>query len=168
MKFQQRLLFDFPPEVTSKYMTDEKSLQYIADNHPEITKIEVLEDKSEGNKRIISLKYTSEVSLPGPIKKVMGGSAAQTMVIKFVIDTTTNTGSMDVTPSQMADKIKVGGRISTTKQGDKWLQQVDGEATVKIFGVGKVMEKFLVEKIQSSSNAETRLRNEYMRNAEKA
>ena len=36
MKFQQRLAFDFPPEVTQKYMTDEKALQYIKDNHPEL------------------------------------------------------------------------------------------------------------------------------------
>ena len=168
MKFQQKLTFDFPPEVTSKYMTDEKALKYIADKHPDISSIEVLENRLDGDKQIISMKYTTEVSLPGPIKKVMGGAAAQSMVKKFVIDTKTNTGTMEVQPSQMADKIKVGAKVSSKQQGDKWVQQIDGDATVKIFGVGKVMEKFLVEKIQSSSEVETRLRNEYMRNAEKA
>ena len=64
---------------------------------------------------------------------------------------------MEMIPSQMADKIKVSARISVAREGSGWVQHVDGDATVKIFGVGKMMEKFLVEKIQNSSESETRL-----------
>jgi hypothetical protein len=150
-------------EISQKYFTDEKALAYIAENNPDLSKIEVLEDRTEGGKRIVEFKYTTEVSLPGPIKKVMGGSASQSLCTKFIMDTENHTGTMQMIPSQMSDKISVSGKLSSAKEGDSWVQRMDGEATVKIFGVGKMIEKFLVEKIQTSSAVETRLRNAYIR-----
>jgi hypothetical protein len=107
------------------------------------------------------------VALPGPIKKVMGSAASQALVMKLTMDTKTLTGTMEMIPGQMADKMKISGKVSVEKQGDRWVQRVDGDATVKIFGVGKVVEKFLVDKIQGSTATETRLRNEYMHKVEK-
>ena len=111
--------------------------------------------------------FRTDVSLPGPIKKVMGSAASQSLVMKLTVDTKTLTGTMEMIPSQMADKIKISGKVSVEKQGDRWVQRVDSDATVKIFGVGKVLEKFLVDKIQSSSVIETRLRNEYLHSVQK-
>jgi hypothetical protein len=161
------MAFDFPPETTQKYLTDEGALKYMVDNNPELSKIEVLVDREEGTKRTVEMKYTTDVSLPGPIKKVMGSAASQSLVMKLSVDTETLTGTMEMIPSQMADKIKISGKVSVEKQGDRWVQRVDGDASVKIFGVGKVVEKFLVEKIQSSTEIETRLRNEYMHSVQK-
>jgi hypothetical protein len=87
--------------------------------------------------------------------------------MKLTVDSKTLTGTMEMIPSQMADKIKISGKISVEQQGDRWVQRVDGDATVKIFGVGKVVEKFLVDKIQSSTEIETRLRNEYLHKVQK-
>ena len=167
MKFQQQMAFDFPPEITQKYLTDDGALQYMVENNPELSRIEVLVDREEGTKRTVEMKYTTAVSLPGPIKKVMGSAASQSLVMKLTLDSKTLTGTMEMIPGQMADKIKISGRVSVEKQGDRWVQRVDGDATVKIFGVGKVVEKFLVDKIQSSTAIETRLRNEYMQSKEK-
>ena len=167
MKFVQQMAFDFPPEITQKYLTDEGALKYMVDNNPELTKIEVLVDREEGTKRTVEMKYTTDVSLPGPIKKVMGSAASQSLVMKLTVDTKSLTGTMEMIPSQMADKIKISGKVFVEKQGDRWVQRVDGDATVKIFGVGKVVEKFLVEKIQSSTEIETRLRNEYLHSVQK-
>ena len=167
MKFVQQMTFDFPPEITQKYLTDDEALNYMVENNPELSKIEVLADRVDGTKRTVEMKYTTDVSLPGPIKKVMGGAASQALVMKLTMDTKTLTGTMDMIPGQMADKIKISGKVSVEKQGDRWVQRVDGDATVKIFGVGKVVEKFLVEKIQGSTATETRLRNEYLHKVEK-
>ncbi len=167
MKFQQRLVLDFPPDVTMKYMTDEKTLKYITDNDPELTNIEVLGDRMEGDMRIIEFRYTTEMSMPGPLKKLVGGATAQSMVMKFKMNTKTFAGTMEVQPSQMADKIKVAGKISLQEQGNKWVQVVEGDVSIKIFGVGKMAEKFLVEKMDTSAATEIRLRNEYMRTVEK-
>lgn len=167
MKFLQQMAFDFPPETTQKYLTDEGALKYMVDNNPELSKIEVLVDRTEGTKRTVEMKYTTDVSLPGPIKKVMGSAASQALVMKLTVDSKTLTGTMEMIPSQMADKIKISGKVSVEQQGDRWVQRVDGDATVKIFGVGKVVEKFLVDKIQSSTEIETRLRNEYLHSVQK-
>jgi len=166
MKFQQKMAFDFPPDVSQKYLADEGALKYLAQNLPDISRIEVVTDRTEGSRRTVELRYTTEMSLPGPIKKVMGGAASQTMLTRFSIDTETHTGTMEMIPSQMADKIKVSAKISVAQEGNAWVQRVDGDATVKIFGVGKMVEKFLVEKIQTSSQSETRLRNAYIHSVE--
>jgi hypothetical protein len=166
MKFQQKMASDFPPEISQKYLADEGALKYLEENLPDISKIEVVTDRTEGNRRTVELKYTTEMSLPGPIKKVMGGAASQTMLTRFSVDTENHSGTMEMIPSQMADKIKVSAKISVAKEGNSWVQSVDGDATVKIFGVGKMIEKFLVEKIQSSSESETRLRNAYVKSVE--
>jgi hypothetical protein len=163
MKFQQRLVFEYPPEITQKYLTDTQALMYIQDKHPDLSHIEVLEDREEGGTRTVVMKYTTDVSLPGPIKKVLGGAAAQSLVMKLTVDTTAFKGTMEMKPSQMADKIKIAGRFSMEKQGNRWIQLMEGDATVSVFGVGRMIEKFLVDKIQSSSETETRLRNEYLR-----
>jgi len=167
MKFLQQMAFDFPPETTQKYLTDEGALKYMVDNNPELSKIEVLVDREEGTKRTVEMKYTTDVSLPGPIKKVMGSAASQALVMKLTVDSKTLTGTMEMIPSQMADKIKISGKVSVEQQGDRWVQRIDGDATVKIFGVGKVVERFLVDKIQSSTEIETRLRNEYLHSLQK-
>jgi hypothetical protein len=148
-------------------MTDDEALKYMVDNNPELSKIEVLADREDGTRRTVEMKYTTDVSLPGPIKKVMGSAASQALVMKLTMDSETLTGTMEMIPGQMADKIKISGRVSVEKLGDRWVQRVDGDAAVKIFGVGKVVEKFLVEKIQSSTAIETKLRNEYMHKVEK-
>lgn len=167
MKFLQQMAFDFPPEITQKYLTDEGALEYMVKNNPELSRIEVLLDRQEGTKRTVEMRYTTDVSLPGPIKKVMGSAASQSLVMRLTLDTKTLTGTMEMIPSQMADKINISGKVSVEKQGDRWVQRVDGDATVKIFGVGKVVEKFLVDKIQSSTATETRLRNEYLHRIQK-
>ena len=167
MKFVQQMTFDFPPEITQKYLTDEDALNYMVENNPELSKIEVLADRVDGTNRTVEMKYTTDVSLPGPIKKVMGSAGSQALVMKLTMDTETLTGTMDMIPGQMADKIKISGKVAVEKQGDRWVQRIDGEATVKIFGVGKVVEKFLVEKIQGSTATETRLRNEYLHKVQK-
>jgi hypothetical protein len=161
------MVFDFPPETTQKYLTDEGALKYMVENNPELRKIEVLVDREEGTQRTVEMRYTTDVSLPGPVKKVMGSAASQSLVMKLTVDTKTLNGKMEMIPGQMADKIKISGKVSVEKQGDRWVQLVDGEATVKIFGVGKVVEKFLVDKIQSSTAIETRLRNEYLHSLQK-
>ena len=167
MKFQQRLILDFPPDVTMKYMTDEKAIKYVTERDPELTGIEVLVDRMEGDKRIMEMKYTTETNLPGPLKKLVGGATAQSMIMKFNMDTKTFAGTMSVQPSQMADKVKISGKISLKEQGNKCVQVVDGDVSIKIFGVGKMAEKFLVEKMDTSAASEIRLRNEYMKTVEK-
>ena len=167
MKFVQQMAFDFPPETTQKYLTDDGALKYMVDNNPELSKIEVLADRDGGDQAHCGDEVHHGRIPPGADQEGHGKCRLPGPRHEAHVDTKTLTGTMEMIPGQMADKIKVSGKVSVEKQGDRWVQRVDGDATVKIFGVGKVVEKFLVEKIQGSTATETRLRNEYMHKVQK-
>jgi len=166
MKLSGSFPCDFPPEIYQKYLVDEGALAYLKENHPEIRDLQVLENRPENDKIYIKLKYTMEVSMPGPVKKALGG-ASHSFVADLILDTQNNTATLEFNPARMADKIKAGARVTFEKQNDRWLQRMDGDVTVKIFGLGKVVEKFIVEKFQSSYATEASLRNDYVSRVEK-
>ena len=166
MKIDLAFPFDFPPEIVRNYMFDEKATRYVVENHPEIKELTITDKKEEAGKIYFKMKYTLDLPMPGPVKKALGGGISS-LVADLIVDTTNNTGTLDITPSVFADKIKAGGRLYFEKRGEKWIQRMEGDVTVKIFAVGKVVEKFFVEKFQSSFGQESRLRNEYMVKMEK-
>jgi hypothetical protein len=167
MKLSGSFPCDFPPETYQKYLVDQGALDYLKEKHPEIRDLEVLENRTENDKIYIKLKYTMEVSMPGPVKKALGG-ASHSFVADLILDTQNNTATLEFNPALMADKIKAGARVTFEKRGDHWIQRMDGDVTVKIFGVGKVVEKFIVEKFQNSYAIEAKLRNEFVHRAEGA
>ena len=166
MKLSGSFPCDFPPEIYQNYLVDEGALAYLRENHPEIRDLEVLENRPDNDKIYIKLKYTMEVSMPGPVKKALGG-ASHSFVADLILDTQNNTATLEFNPARLADKIKAGARIAFEKEGDRWIQRLDGDVTVKILGLGKVVEKFVVEKFRNSYTLEARLRNEYVHKAEK-
>jgi hypothetical protein len=166
MKLTGSFPCDFPPEIYQKYLVDKGALAYLSENHPEIREVEVLEDRAHDGKIYVKLKYTMEVSMPGPVKKALGG-ASHSFVADLILDTLNNTATLEFIPARLADKIKAGAVITFERQGDHWVQNMDGDVTVKIFGVGRVVERFIVEKFQGSYAIEARIRNEYAHQAEK-
>jgi len=165
MKLSGSFPCDFPPEIYQKYLVDEKALDYLKEKHPEIRDLEVLENRTDNDKIYIKLKYTMEVSMPGPVKKALGG-ASHSFLADLILDTQNKTATLEFNPARMGDKIKAGARVAFEKQGDHWIQRMDGDVTVKIFGVGKVVERFIVEKFQNSYALEAKLRNEFVHRAE--
>jgi len=103
--------------------------------------------------------------MPAPVKKALGG-ASHSFVADLILDTRNNTATLEFNPAKLADKIKAGARIAFEKDGNQWIQRLDGDVTVKILGLGKIVEKFIVEKFQNSYTLEAQLRNEYVRRAE--
>jgi len=160
MEFKSVCPFDTSPEVVRQYLADEKAIAYITERHSEIQSLEVLKNRAEGEKLYIELKYNMDVPMPGPVKKALGG--ANSFVVDLILDTKNNTGTMEITPTKMAGKIKAGGRIFFEQKGDKHIQSVVGDVTVKIFGVGKLVEKYIADNFERSFGEESRLRNEYI------
>ncbi len=162
MKLSGTFPCDFSPEVYQEYLADEGALKYLSRNHPEIRDVEVLENRAQDDKVYVKMKYTMEVSMPGPVKKALGG-ASHSFVADLILDTQNNTATLEFNPARLADKIKAGARIAFDRDGDNWVQRLDGDVTVKILALGRVVEKFIVEKFRNSYAIETRLRNEYIR-----
>ena len=100
--------------------------------------------------------------MPGPAKKVLG-SEKNGFVVKMTLAAKDDRGTMNVLPKILPDKIKVAGRIHFEKQGDHWLQYLEGDLSVNIFGVGKLIEQFIRDKFRTSFGEEVRLRNESLR-----
>jgi hypothetical protein len=165
MKFSGSFPCDFPPEVYQKYLADEGALSYLSQNHPEIRDVEVIENRPQEGKVYVKMKYTMEVSMPAPVKKALGG-ASHSFVADLILDTQNNTATLEFNPARLADKIKAGARIAFGRDGDHWIQRLDGDVTVKILGLGRIVEKFIVDKFQNSYAIEARLRNKYMLRAE--
>ena len=165
MKLSGSFPCDFPPEVYQKYLVDEGALAYLSQNHPEIRDVEVIENRAQDDKVYVKMKYTMEVSMPAPVKKALGG-ASHSFVADLILDTQNNTATLEFNPARLGDKIKAGARIAFERDGDHWIQRLDGDVTVKILGLGRVVEKFIVEKFQNSYTIEARLRNEYVHRAE--
>ncbi len=165
MRFSGTFPCDFPPEIYQKYLADEGALSYLSQHHPEIRSVEVLENRPEDDKVYVKLKYTMEVSMPGPVKKALGG-ASHSFVADLILDDRNHTATLEFNPARLADKIKAGARIAFETQGDHWIQRLDGDVTVKILGLGRVVERFIVEKFQNSYTLEAQLRNEYVHRME--
>jgi hypothetical protein len=165
MKLSGSYPCDFPPEVYQKYLADEGALSYLSQNHPEIRDVEVIENRAQDDKIYVKMKYTMEVSMPAPVKKALGG-ATHSFVADLILDTQNNTATLEFIPARLGDKIKAGARIAFDREGNQWIQRLGGDITVKILGLGKIVEKFIVEKFQNSYAIEARLRNEYVHRAE--
>jgi len=165
MEFRSSFAFDHPPEVIREYLTDPEAIAYIAKNHPEISALEVVRSQQDGDKLFLDLKYTMDVPMPGPVKKILG--ELNSFLVELILDTRNNQGTMEFTPARMAGKIKAGGRIRFEPRGDKWVQSLDGDVSVSIFAVGKLIEKFFADNFQRSFEVESRLRNEYINRVRK-
>jgi len=161
MELKSRFAFDYPPDVIRDAVLDERSIRYVTERHPEISALEILSRREEGEKVTLKLKYTMDVPMPGPVKKVLG--ELNTFEVELILYTGTNQGTLEITPARMADKIKAGGRIFFEQQGGQWVQNVVGDVTVKMFGVGKLVEKYIVGSFQKSFDLECKLRNAYLR-----
>jgi len=161
MELRSRFAFDVSPEVIRSRIADERSIAYIVERHPEIASLEVLKNRTDGERVNLELKYTMDVPMPGPVKKVLGD--LNTFVVELILDTKNDQGTLEITPSKMADKIKAGGRIFFEEQDGRWVQNIVGDVTVKLFGVGKLVEKFIVTSFQRSFDLECKLRNDYIR-----
>ena len=161
MKIKESFRVDFPPPQARESLFDEEANQYVIEKHPEIIDLKVLERKESSGKIHGKLEYTMDVPMPGPVKKVLG-SEKNGFIVELTIDTRDDSGIMKVIPNVLPDKIKVEGRTYFEKSGDHWLQYLEGDLNVKIFGVGKVVEKFIQGKFRTSFGEESRLRNEFM------
>ena len=167
MRIKESFRCDFPPPQARESLFDEEANRYVIQHHPEIVDLKVLEKKESGKKIHAKLDYTMEVPMPGPVRKVLG-SERNGFVVEMTLNTDDDRGTMSVLPKVLPDKIKVQGQIYFEEKGDHWLQYLEGDLNVGIFGVGKLIEKFIRDKFRTSFGEEVRLRNEFLRNKAKS
>lgn len=101
------------------------------------------------------------LELPPALRRVVGDLSSYIEVGRF--DGKTKRWSADVTPSTMADKIKTHVELRVEARGDKRCERIaDLDVDVKIFGIGKVMEKFVEQQTREAYDASARFTNSWI------
>jgi hypothetical protein len=122
-------------------------------------KVEKQEDK--GSEVLRSIDVAPQLGdLPAPIQKVLGDN------IRYkeagVFDKATRRYRITITPSRLADKVKVNGVLYTEPDGERKCRRVfEATVEVKVFGLGGMMEKRFVSDLEKSYGVGAKFTNRY-------
>ena len=96
------------------------------------------------------VRYAPRVDLPGAIRKFAGGEGLE-QLIEYneitVFDRAARTATLEV-ESIAEDKIQVRGQVRFIEERDGVRLKFEGEAKVKVFGIGTVAERFIVNEVK--------------------
>jgi hypothetical protein len=96
-----------------------------------------------------AVKVSPKREIPAPAAKILGSSKLEyTEYVEY--DLGSFKGTWKTVSAIMSDKIESGGTFQFTKKGDGIVRVLDGDIKVKIFGVGGVVEKFIVMDVEKS------------------
>jgi hypothetical protein len=127
------------------------------------TKYEVLEDRTDADGTIHKrVECVPKVELPAAARKIFGDTAGYTEVGKF--DPKTKKYSVDVIANMAADKIKTKSEIWVEARGDKRCERiVTVDNTVKVFGLGTLIEGFIEQQTRDSYNRGAEFTNRWIK-----
>lgn len=127
------------------------------------TTYEVLEDRTEpSGVRHRRIECTPKVVMPAAARKVLGESAGYTEVGRY--DPTKRKYFVDVVPNVAADKIKTTSECSVEPRGDKRCERlVMVDNTVKIFGLGTLVEGYIEQQTRDLYNRGADFTNQWIK-----
>lgn len=137
----------------SKIFFDEGYNQALFSGELGFTAYEVRESKTQPDGKVQRTIFAQPpVVLPPAIKKVLGDLSAYTE--SGVYNPATGHYTVAVTPGAAADKVKTNVDVWVEARGDKQCERiVEVDSQVKIFGLGKVVEKFIEQQMRSTYDA---------------
>ncbi len=149
--FWDRIFFDeaFNREMYLKYL--------------QFQKWEVLEQHETETAISRTVTVSPKVGdLPGAIKSLIGDNLSYREIGTF--DKQTRRYRVNVVPNVLADKLSVTGETWVEPVGAKQCSRIfDAEVSVKVFGVGGIIEKRLIADLQLSYNAGAVFTTEYLK-----
>lgn len=111
---------------------------------------EILEQKTD-EKGVVTrrAKQTPKPEGPAVVKKLVGDSVSYVEEGRF--DPASKRWRYTITPSKMADKIKIGGEFWVEARGEDSVERIcTVDLEVKVFGVGKAVESFIEKQTKES------------------
>jgi hypothetical protein len=101
------------------------------------------------------------IELPSAAKKIFGDSTSYVEDGRF--DPATKRFSVEVQPRVGADKIHTRVVMWVEPRGDKRVERmVDVDSSVKVFGVGKILEAFLEKQMRASYDSSADFTNKWI------
>ncbi|MDD9945520.1 MAG: DUF2505 family protein [Myxococcales bacterium] len=150
MRYRISHMIETDPQTFWEVFFDEAYNRALSIDHLGFSRYDVLSFERHDDGRITKrIEAAPEVELPGPVKKAFGHVTSYIEAGTF--DPSTSRYVVDVIPSAAADKIKTKIEIWIEPRGDKRVERmVEVDNTVKIFGVGKLVEKFLEQQTREA------------------
>jgi hypothetical protein len=103
----------------------------------------------EGGRLERATRIGPDREIPGPVAKVLGTNKFEyTEHIDYVLGSFK--GAWKTVPAMMADKVESAGTFSFVARGKDVARVVEGDVKVKIFGLGSVIERFVVADVERS------------------
>ena len=130
--------------------------------HLGFTSYKLLElDKQPDGSVTRRVECTPKVEIPAAVKKVIGDTASYVETGRF--DPKTKRFSVEVQPRVAADRIKTKVSMWVEPRGDKQVERVvEVDSTVKVFGVGGVIEKLIENATRTSYDQAAAFTNQWI------
>lgn len=99
--------------------------------------------------------------IPGPVAKILGASRIEyTEHIDYTFGTFA--GRWHTVSSVLTDKVQSLGTFLFVPQGPDVVRVVEGDVTVKIFGLGSIVERFIAADVEKSYAEAAAFTNSYL------
>jgi hypothetical protein len=116
---------------------------------------------TQGTNIVREVQITPEREIPAPVAKILGGQAiAYTETVQYELGS--GRGRWQTQSSVLADKITSDGEIFIKSAGGGIERQVVGHVTVRIFGLGGLIERFIVADVESSYEQAAQFTQKYL------
>lgn len=142
MKVKHEHFIEAPPKKVMGFFKDDEFYIKKLKNSGAIT-VEVLETEELPDGKF---RRKARVSEPSRVPAMLRKSDVDTYVDDSILDVASGVLSWKVTPSVMADKFFLSGKMEFIPEGKGTRLVFHTELEVKIFGVGGVVEKVGLEK----------------------
>lgn len=102
-----------------------------------------------GQRLVREVMVYPERQVPGPIAKLIGNTKiGYSEALEYTFGD--YRGTFRCTPTAMADRVTTEGIITLEARGNSVVRRVTGEVKVRVFGVGGVIERFIVADVEKS------------------
>ena len=123
---------------------------------------------TEGGTLVRQVEITPERDIPAPVAKILGGEAiAYTETIEYALGS--GRGHWQTVSSVLTDKISSDGELFIRQAaGNRIERQVVGHVTVRLFGLGGLIERFIVADVENSYERAAQFTQQYLTSAPSA
>lgn len=143
MRYSIRHTFDTDAETFWKVFFDPEYNRELFEKHLKFKLYQVLEfDRRADGVIVRRVECAPPVEVPAIARKVFGDATSYVEQGRF--DPKTARFTVDVVPKVAADRVQTRMEMRLESRGDKRIERIaDIDSTVKVFGVGKVVEAFI-------------------------
>jgi len=107
-----------------------------------------------------TLTCTPRMDAPGPVRKILGDSMDYTETGEW--NAKTGRWEFSMVTAALGDKMKLNGAMWAEECGDEIERVCEIEFSVKMFGMGKVIEKFLATSIVENQEKAARFTQDFI------